>query len=337
MPNVDTPLVMIWRQVPDLTSAKTFAESMFTVKPMGQDDESLMYDAGTMILGLWGQAEFARVQATNVVTLAAADPVAKHNIARFEAAAQCSGLNFSKVNLVVNPAVNLAFATEDLHMPRARLREEGFDTRTATSKNQLGDTLPFYDEGGNLFSMTHFSDQAKTSATGFVGPKLASMLGARDLDQHVVAGLHLMASDISKSEAFYTDVVGLQRLHGLDDTASFDAGPSILHLVPETTPRLVSSLRKSGRLHGDWLVFHTSNIDDKVNRFSRLGAKFPQGIEDSAIGRMAYFNDPDGYALVLWQPPADESLPMKKINFFPVLNRILRSANAPAPAPAPAP
>jgi predicted enzyme related to lactoylglutathione lyase len=138
-----------------------------------------------------------------------------------------------------------------------------------------------------------------------------------------------MASDVSKSEAFYTDVVELPRLDGLENTASFDVGPSMLHLIPETTPRLVFSLRKTGRLHGDWLVFHTKDIEERVNRLSRLGAKFPQGIEESAIGRMAYFNDPDGYALVMWQPADDESLPMKKINFFPVLNRILRGTNEP--------
>ena len=155
------------------------------------------------------------------------------------------------------------------------------------------------------------------------------MLSGHQPDQHLFAGLNLMCSDIAKSEAFYSDVVGLPRLHGLDKTVTFDVGASVLHLVSESTARMVFALNRSGRLHGDWFVFHSSNIVERVNRLTRLGAKFPQGIEESAIGRMAYFNDPDGYALVLWQPPEDETLPMKKINFFPVLKRILRSAAAP--------
>jgi predicted enzyme related to lactoylglutathione lyase len=327
MPNIDTPLVMIWRQVPSLEAAKSFSERMLNISLLGQDDDSLMYDVGTAILGLFGQAEFAKAQIDQETKLATADAVVRHSAARLAVAAACSARNFAEVNLLVNPASNVVFAADDLHMPQALLREEGFDTRFATSTSQLGETLPFYDDGGNLFSMTHFSDQALTTATGFVGPRLAAVLSARAPEQHHFVSINLMVSDIAKSESFYTDVLGLQRLQGLERIVTFDAGTSLLQLVPESTPRMVVALSRAGRLDGDWFVFHTKNIADKVNRLTRLGAKFPEGIEESAVGRMAYFNDPDGYALVMWQPPDDETLPMKKINFFPALNRILSHAN----------
>jgi predicted enzyme related to lactoylglutathione lyase len=327
MPNTETPLVMIWRQVPDLAAAKSFADSMFDISLLGQDDDSLMYDAGNVILGLFGQAEAARAQAQ---TEAAADPVAKHNAARLAVAAACSGLNFQKVDLVVNPAANVSFAANDLNMPQARLREEGFDTRLAISTNQLGEVLPFYDDAGNLYSMTRLTPQARTTATGFVGPRLSELLdsAAAPPDQHRLVGLNLMVSDTAKSESFFSNVLEFRRLEGLENTVTFDVGTALLNLVPESTPRLVSALKKSGRLHGDWFVFYTKDIVDKVNRLGRLGAKFPLGIEESAVGRMAYFSDPDGYALVVWQPPDDQTLAMKKINFFPVLNRILKRAGA---------
>src|SRR5262249_15439514 len=137
MPNADTPLVMIWRQVPDLANARKFAQSMFNIHLMGQDDDSLMYDAGNVILGLFAQAEFAQIQTASAAAIATADDVARHNQARLAVAGQCSGLNFLKVNLVVNPATNLSFATDDLNMPRARLREDGFDTRTASATGPL--------------------------------------------------------------------------------------------------------------------------------------------------------------------------------------------------------
>jgi hypothetical protein len=83
---------------------------------------------------------------------------------------------------------------------------------------------------------------------------------------------------------------------------------------------LVQFLKKTGRLVGDWIVFHVTDIKATTKALVRRGVKFPSGIETSTIGDVAYFNDPDGYSLVLWKP----SGMTKMINFTPVLERILK-------------
>jgi predicted enzyme related to lactoylglutathione lyase len=231
-----------------------------------------------------------------------------------------------RVDLVVNPATDIVFAVDDLLTPRARLRDENAGTGVSTTKSQLGESLPFFDDDGNLFSMAQLAESATTSASGFVGVKLGALLKNRQAEESRMTAVHLMVSDVAKSGGFYEEVVGLERLQGLEGVTTFDLRTSILNLLPESTPRMVQALGKSGRLTGDWFVFHTKDVGNEMKRLERRGVNFPYGIEESAVGRMAYFNDPNGYSLVLWQPPADETLPMKKINFFPTLNRILREA-----------
>src|SRR5689334_19993436 len=101
---VETPLVMIWRQVSDLAAARNVGEGMLHLPMIGEDEDSSMYDAGSVILGFFAQREFRQKQQEVSETLAGADEVALHNAARLRVANQCSGLNFSRVDLVVNPA-----------------------------------------------------------------------------------------------------------------------------------------------------------------------------------------------------------------------------------------
>jgi len=92
----------------------------------------------------------------------------------------------------------------------------------------------------------------------------------------------------------------------------------------EPTNMLVQFLRKSGRLLGDWVVFHTPDIKGTSEALRARGVAFPAGIETSLIGDVAYFNDPDGYSLALWHPSGKT----KMIDFNPALKRLLDQVNA---------
>ena len=72
----------------------------------------------------------------------------------------------------------------------------------------------------------------------------------------------------------------------------------------------------------DSLVFHVRDIEETMEALRRRGVEFPNGIEKSSTGPLAYFNDPDGHLLAIWQAPARHT-PDQSIDFHPVLKRIL--------------
>jgi hypothetical protein len=86
---------------------------------------------------------------------------------------------------------------------------------------------------------------------------------------------------------------------------------------------MVRSL-KGRNLLRDQLIFHTPDIQAETLNLTNLGVQFPLGIETSiSSGQVAYFNDPDGHNLWLWQPPQQFD-PQMPIDYFPVLQRILQ-------------
>ncbi len=85
---------------------------------------------------------------------------------------------------------------------------------------------------------------------------------------------------------------------------------------------LVYSLKRGRQLLTDWIIFHVKDISAAVQKLEGRGVAFPTGIDSSEDGQTAYFQDPDGHSLALWQPPPEEGTDLK-INFFPALHRIL--------------
>ena len=131
-------------------------------------------------------------------------------------------------------------------------------------------------------------------------------------------------SDLATSCRFYGETLGLTPLERSDTTAKFDMGQVILTLHREPTNMLVRLLRNSGRLMGDWVVFHVDDIKGTTAALQSRSVTFPAGIESSLIGDIAYFTDPDGYSLNVWKPSGRT----KMIDFNPALQRMLRDKNA---------
>jgi catechol 2,3-dioxygenase-like lactoylglutathione lyase family enzyme len=248
---------------------------------------------------------------------------------------QCCSLRFlDPVSPVINPGSELEFARGNI---------SGFVNQAATLQNvavadveknlvQEDDrtTLSFFDVDGNLST---FTEHTVGSLTGDDGAKIRSLLTVRGFDLSAgpeaapatptLIRITLQVSNLAASEKFYTKTLGLTALSRSRAGTSFDAGPILLTIKPETHPGLVRSLKRQEALK-DQLIFHVKDIRAEVKNLTRLGVFFPQGIETSvSAGAVAYFADPDGHNLWLWQPPTKFGKGMK-IDFFPTLKRILK-------------
>src|SRR5690606_37101998 len=104
-------------------------------------------------------------------------------------------------------------------------------------------------------------------------------------------------SDISRTEAFYRDVLGIEtaRREGADPfwmSASFEGGFQLLFFQQEgkrgDTPALVFDLRDGG-------------IDDVVAALAEQGVTIVTPVSEAPGGWSADFLDPDGFGLGLWQ------------------------------------
>lgn len=332
MADTELPLVMIWRRTSNLEQARAAADKMLSLKLIGAEEDKLMYDAGSVILAFWGQNEneeqFAIASEKLVVGGGGATGGIASNAARFLSVAnQCGGMNLSRVPLVTNPALNMRFMMNNVEAgPGAALSNENDGVGVTPASDELGKSLPFYDDDGNLFSVSQFDEDVAASAGDEVGRAMKSIKSSREGESVHLAATTLLVSNVVKSAEFYRETLGFKQLGATNGVATFDVGGSVLRLQPEPTPRTVRSLFRSGRLNGDWLVFHTKSIADTVKKLQGAGVSFPLEIEESATGQLAYFTDPDGSSLVLWEPPEKSALPDGYINFFPVLNRLLSAA-----------
>jgi predicted enzyme related to lactoylglutathione lyase len=314
----DSPLVMIWRRVSSLHHSQAFANRVLRLPVIGKDPISIMYDGGGVILGFAIQES----QPSNEPVLNA-----------------CSEVGLQDFFLQNNPASSLVFAPVDF---KASLRDLYTDRNIVTTpeKSAAGECLRFVDDDGNF---SCFYRPSRTALSSRSGEKLRELLESRrSPGPHLedaaltdkpasdaslpnpVVGFELLVSDLARSKKYYSEVLGCTLLESSSEEAKFDTGGIILTLRVEPTNMLVQFLRKSGRLLGDWIIFHTSDVRQTSESLRARGISFPAGIESSLIGDVAYFNDPDGYSLALWQPSGKT----KMIDFNPALRRILDEIRA---------
>jgi len=310
------PVVMIWRRVSSLANTKTFVDKVLRFPTVGHDPTSVMYDGGGALVGYAIQ----EIQPSN-------DPQY----------AMCSEVGLQEFAMQNNPASSLVLAPVDFRASAKTL----FDDRRSGSaplRSSSGEVLSFLDEDGNY---NCFLRPSQAALSGGAGAKLNSILRNRwapgaalttvaddkrmKLDKTMdnpLVGVDLLVSDVPGASRFYKNVLGLKQLSDGPNEAKFDVGNLVVTLRLEPSNSLVSFLRRSGRLLGDWVVFWTPDIEGVSKELTAKGVRFPAGIEKSPIGDTAYFNDPDGYSLVLWRPSGFT----KMIDFNPVLNRILKEA-----------
>ena len=94
-------------------------------------------------------------------------------------------------------------------------------------------------------------------------------------------------SDLEAAVHFYQDVLGL-KLVSTDAVARFDLGGVLFELVP-------------GKVGKDGNARLCLCVDDINGARSDLEGKGVQVSEDKGNGKLAFFRDPDGNQIALWQ------------------------------------
>ena len=149
------------------------------------------------------------------------------------------------------------------------------------------------------------------------------------IGQLPLAAITISCRDINQSRKFYRDVMGLRIIiedKGQDGAGKmhFDLGNIRLTLVERETLPVSSSSKggngadssSSGKLgSSDHLVFVVeSSIDAVCSDLTKRGLKFKsKKIIDDSMGKAAWFNDPDGRVIYLWQPPNRDSKGYKDV------------------------
>jgi len=104
--------------------------------------------------------------------------------------------------------------------------------------------------------------------------------------------------DLDRAVAFYREVLGL-RLVSRNFVARFDIDGVLFELVPATHERTLSGAG-NGRL-----CLQVANIQETLKQLRERGVE-AGAVKEVAGGLLAFFHDPDGNELCLWQyvPPA---------------------------------
>jgi catechol 2,3-dioxygenase-like lactoylglutathione lyase family enzyme len=100
-------------------------------------------------------------------------------------------------------------------------------------------------------------------------------------------------TDIEKSIAFYRDTLGLP-LVSQDYVARFDLDGVLIELVPHGVP---TALAGDGNAR---LCFAVSNLEETLEQLHARGIA-TSAINNKKGGKIAFFQDPDGNELSLWQ------------------------------------
>lgn len=100
-------------------------------------------------------------------------------------------------------------------------------------------------------------------------------------------------TDLDRSVDFYRSVLELP-LVSRDFVARFDIDGVLFELVPAAGERPVSG---SGNAR---LCLQVQNIDESVVQLQARGVRTSE-VKAVSGGRLAFFNDPDGNELCLWQ------------------------------------
>jgi len=105
-------------------------------------------------------------------------------------------------------------------------------------------------------------------------------------------------TDMDASIAFYRDTLGLQMVSH-DYVARFDLDGVLIELVPRPPGSVVPG---SGNAR---LCFSVANLQKTLEQIRARGIATSE-IKDKKDGRLAFFRDPDGNELCLWEYAENE-------------------------------
>jgi len=140
---------------------------------------------------------------------------------------------------------------------------------------------------------------------------MSSLIG-----QLPLAAVWFYCKDVNHSKRFYKDIVGLKPLEdGVETGSHFDLGTVRLTLLPAIEDGKKGKNPAERPSSQQYLVFHVeSSIESVYRDLVKRGVKMrSKSVVEDAMGKTAWFNDPDGHVIFLWQPPKKESKNFKQV------------------------
>jgi predicted enzyme related to lactoylglutathione lyase len=127
------------------------------------------------------------------------------------------------------------------------------------------------------------------------------MLSAMDIVQH----FEIPASDLEQARVFYHRVFGWSMDAFDEDTVMIARPPT----VPGQTPGIGGDLHHPTEATHPTIVVTVDSIDATLDRIERSGGHRVGEIHElgGAAGRYAYFDDPEGNRIGLWDAGVDAS------------------------------
>jgi len=110
----------------------------------------------------------------------------------------------------------------------------------------------------------------------------------------------IMVSNVDKALVFYKEILGLKlRKNYSSKYAEVQINGFIIGLHLKNSDRL-----KSCESNSMSIGFRVEDLENSVTNLKNKGVEFPDEIEDGEARKFAYFQDPDGNTLYLWQSKA---------------------------------
>jgi predicted enzyme related to lactoylglutathione lyase len=115
-----------------------------------------------------------------------------------------------------------------------------------------------------------------------------------------VGGVFLRAADPDKLHAWYEEHLGIKRTED-GAFAFFSEGPremTVFTFFPPDTKYFGPSEQEA------MVNFRVDDLDAVLEKLSTAGVDIDPRREDHDYGRFAWFSDPEGNRVELWQPPS---------------------------------
>jgi len=290
----DHRIVYLFLYVRDLAASREFFENALGLRVIEEDDGSVKYDTGEVILALNRAADY--------------------------------GITLPNEH---DHSTDIVFLVENVDEARAALEARGVQF-TETHRYEIGAITDFYDPDGHWFTLYETSDESLTWPSGdrieavrALHPNRKKTLESFKLDGKPLIYLFLFVRDANEAVRVYAEALGLRDIEGgpcsrasnadEEGVVKYDTGGIILtthsletvreedeiidHPCP---PRTVNPKEMGGKA----VVFHTSDIETAVKDLSERGLTFPRGVTRSDIGATVEFADPSGHVFYLYEPSA---------------------------------
>lgn len=143
-----------------------------------------------------------------------------------------------------------------------------------------------------------------------------------------ISHVQLKVSDIQRSLAYYTTIIGFKVLEQTHDTAylTFDGETSLLSLV-EVKNAMPMQAGHTGLYHFALLLPSRKDLGNIVQHFIELNVRL--GASDHAVSEALYLNDPDGNGIEIyvdrdasewtWNSAGYVHMTTEQLNFQPIL------------------